>query len=208
MNKFIETFRYYLLSSLSFLISFIGIVGMRMITIVVGFGIALKLEKYIGKVGLTVGWIVSLVIFGIIMIGLERFFPYLEKLDNHAKPYKRYHFTEKYGANYPKPNPEDFGISQDEFNEYNGRFQFELIKIFLPYGVWIVACIYSLQTKLSGNQGVFLIGGSAAAGILLNYLFEYWNKRISKRHRHYEKISKYEQSVNIYCSILRENLNI
>jgi hypothetical protein len=35
--------------SLSFLIFFIGVVGMRLVTIAIGIGLALLLEKHLGK---------------------------------------------------------------------------------------------------------------------------------------------------------------
>ncbi len=162
MNKQTQTLRYYFLSFLSFLIFFIGVVGMRLVTIAIGIGLALLLEKHLGKLGITVGWITSLILFGIVLFGLERIYPFLEKLDDYAKANKRYPFTEKYGSNYTQPKPEDFGISKDEFQEYNSRFQFEYLKMLFTYGLWIAACIYSLQAKLTSHQKIFLIGGAVA----------------------------------------------
>ena len=208
MNKVTQTFRYYLLSFISFFISFIGFVGLKLAIVAVAIGIALLSEKYIGKVGLTVGWIIGLFVGGLLIMGLQRLSPYLEILDDYAKTYKRYPFTEKYGRNYPQPKPEDFGITQDEFKEYNSRFQFELIKMIVTYGLWIVACIYVLQGKPKGNEASFLIGAAAATAIVFKYLFNYWNKRISQRHRYYEKIHEFQASLNIYFRIRDENSKI
>lgn len=181
---------------------------MRLLTIFVGIGIALLLEKHIGDLGLTVGWLMSLFIFGIIMIGLERMYPYLEKLDDYTKTYKRYPYTEMYGRNYPQPKPDDFGISQEEFKEYNGRFQFEFTKLIFTYGLLIAASAYLLQGNVMGSPAIFLIGAAAVSAILMNYLFDYWNKRISQRHRYYEKIHEYQEALSIYYKIRDENSTI
>lgn len=200
--------RYNILSFLTFLIYFIGFIGLKLTVVAVAIGIALLSDKYIGELGLPVGWIIGMFVGGLLMMGLERLSPHLEKLDHKAKNYKSYPYTEKYGRNYPHPKPEDFGITQDEFKEYNGRFQFELIKLIFTYGLWIAACIYSLQTKRNGAQGFFLIGGVAVTTILLNYLFDYWNNRISQRHRYYEKINEFQQALKIYFKIRDENSTI
>lgn len=173
--------------------------------VVVAIGIAFLSEKYIGKLGLTVGWIIGLFVGGLLFMGLERLYPYLEKLDDKAKTFKRYPYTEKYGRNYPYPKPEDFGITQNEFKDYNSRFQFEYIKLIFTYGLWISAGIYSLQAKLSGSNGILLIGGAATTAIFFNYLFDYWNKKISQRHRYYEKINEFQQALKIYFKIRDEN---
>jgi small-conductance mechanosensitive channel len=196
------------LSFLYFLISFIGIVGLRITIIVIAIGIALLSEDYNGKSRLLEGWIIGLFVGGILMIVLERLYPYLEKLDVYTKTFKSYPYTEKYGRNYLQPKPEDFGITQAEFKEYNSRFQFEYIKLFFSYGILIVTCIYVLQGKISGIQGILLIGGAATIAIILNYLFQYWNKKISKRHRYYNKIYEFQEAFNIYLKIRDENSNI
>ena len=131
----------------------------------------------------------------------------MEKLDNHAKTYKQYPYTEKFGKKYPQPKPENFGITQAEFTDYNSRFQFEYIKIIFTYGLWIAACIYVLQGKIKGNNAILFVGCIAMLSIILDYFFDYWNKKISQRHRYYEKIHKYQQALHIYFSIREENSN-
>ena len=116
------------------------------------------------------------------MIGLQRLYPYLEKLDDYTKTYKQYPYTEKYGKDYPHPTPEDFGITQSEFKDYNSRFQFEYIKLLFTYGLWIAACVYVIRGDIKGSNAILLIGGAGMVAILLNYLFDYWNKIISQKH--------------------------
>ena len=198
--------RYNLFSLLSFLLSFIGYFGLKLTIVGVAIGVALLSEKYIGKSGgLSVGYIIGLFIGGLLLLGLQRLYPYIEKLDDKAKIYKRYPYIEKYGSNFPHPTPEDFGITQDEFKDYNNRFQFEYIKLLFTYGLWIAVCIYSIREKLNGSFGIFLIGATAAIAISLNYLFDYWNKTISRRHRYYEKINEFQQALMIYFKIKDEN---
>ena len=201
--------RYNLLSFLSFLISFIGFIGLKLTIVAVAIGIALLSEEYIDKsVGLSVGYIIGLFVGGLLFIGLKQLYPYIERLDDKAETFKSYPYTEKYGRNYPQPTPEDFGITQDEFKDYNNRFQFEYIKLIFTYGLWIAVCIYLLREKLSGSIGIFIIGGAAATAISLNYLFDYWNKKISQRHRYYKKIHEFQEELKIYFKIRDENSSI
>jgi hypothetical protein len=205
MNNLNQTFRYYLFSFLSFILNFFGTVGMRFISVLIGVTLALKLESDLGEFAFTLGWIFSLIIFAFAFGGLEIIYPHLEKLDDYAKTYKRYPYSEKYGSNFPKPKPEDFGISHVEFEEYNNRFQFEFIKMFFTYGLLIAGCIYLIKFKLPTKHGIILIGAIAIAAILLNYLFKYWNNKISQKHIYYKKIKNYQEAVHIYYKILGEN---
>lgn len=207
MSSLTRTFRYYLLSFISFIISFIGIIGLRLTIVAVGIAIAHLSEKYIGKSGLTIGWIIGLVVGGILMMVLQKLFPYLERLDDYAKTHKNYPYTEKYGRDFPEPKSEDFGVDQIEFKEYNSRFQFEFIKLIFTYGLWIAGCIYTIQEKLKGSTAILLIGCTGVVTVLLHHLFNYWNKRISQRHRYHEKIRKYQEALGIYIKIRNENKN-
>lgn len=204
----IQAFKYHLLSSLSLLLHFIGIVGMRLLTVLLGLLIGIQLEKCIGSFGLTAGWILSFIFFAFVMIGLERIYPYLERLDSYANTFKTSPYTAKYGRNYPKPKPEDFGITNNEFKEYNERFQFEYIKIIFTHGLWIGSSICVMMGKIADKYAIIFMGFGAASAILLNYFFEYCNKQISKRHPCFDKMNQYEEALNIYYRIVRENLSI
>ncbi|CAN5678418.1 hypothetical protein BH10BAC3_BH10BAC3_02560 [soil metagenome] len=126
------------------------------------------------------GYIIGLFVGGILLIGLQRLYPYLEKLDDYIKAYKKYPYTEKFGKDYPQPTTEDFGITQTEFKEYNSRFQFEYIKLIFTYGLWITVSIYVIRGKIKGSNAILLIGGAGMVAILLNYFLDYWNKKISR----------------------------
>lgn len=200
-----KSIRYYLLSFLSFITYFIGYIGLRLAIVGIAIGIALLTERYIGGLGLTIGYIIGLLVGGFLFTGLERLFPYLEKLDEYTKTYKSYPYTEKFGKNYPHPTPEDFGITPAEFKNYNSRFQFDFIKLIFTYGLWLAASIYVLREKIKGRNGILLIGGAGMAAIVLNYLFDFWNKIISQKHPHYEKIHKFQEALNIYFKVRDEN---
>jgi hypothetical protein len=164
-------------------------------------------EKHIGKnAGFALGWIIGLYAGGLIFWASKKWlYPYLEKIYAKMRTYKP--FTEKNGSNYPQPKPEDFGITHEEFQEYNSRFQFEFIKTILTYGLWIAAIIYSFQVNLRKPQAFYLIVGASAVAILNNYLFDHWNKKISQRHRYFKKINKFQQALRIHSKIQDEKLD-
>lgn len=200
-----QNIRYHLLSFVSILISFIGYIGLKLMIIAVAIVIALLTEQYIGNLGLTLGYFMGLFFTGILIIGLQRLSPYLEKLDDYTKSHKTYPYTEKFGKDYPQPTPEDFGITQAEFKDYNSWFQFEFIKLFFTYGLWIAVCIYVIRENIKGQYGILLVGGAAMIATLLNYFFDFWNKKISQKHPYYEKIHKFQQALKIYFKIRKEN---
>jgi len=206
-NNTTYKFRYYLLSFISFLISFIGYIGLKLAIVAIAIGIAFLTEKYIGGFGLTIGYIIGLFVGGLLLFGLQRLYPYLEKLDDYTKTYKLYPFTEKYGIDYPHPTPEDFGITKEEFKDYNARFQFEYIKLVLTYGLLLAVLVYVIRGKIVGSNAIILLGSAGMIAIILNYLFDKWNKMISQKHRYYNKIIKFQQALDIYYRIRDENSN-
>ena len=109
MNKVKQTILYHLLTLISLLISIIGYIGLKLTIVAMATGIAILTEKYIGNLGLSIGWISGLMVGSLLFIGLQCLYPYLERLDEKAKTYKSYPFTEKYGSDYPHPKPKDFG---------------------------------------------------------------------------------------------------
>lgn len=67
--------------------------------------------------------------------------------------------------------------------------------------------VYLIKFNIIGVNGIVFIGGTVIVAILLNHLFEYWNKTISQKHRCYDKINRYQESLNIYFRIKKENSN-
>lgn len=200
--------KYYYFSFLSFLLSLIGVLGIRMIILLVAIEFGLYTENYIGKNSLILGFIVGLLVGGVLWIGFEKLLPLIDKFDNLAESYKQYPYTEKYGKDYPHPKSSDFGITQDEFNSYNKRFQFEFIKIIFTYGIVIAANFYVLGNNLKNKVGLSIVISSILIGILLEKLFNYINQKISKKHSSYDKIHKYQQALSIYFRVRDENFKI
>jgi hypothetical protein len=192
------------------IVSFLGI---KTVFAAVSIWIGYITEKHFGKSGgFAFGYVIGILAAGLAYGGLRTWlFPYLEKIDNKSETFKPYPYTEKYGRDYPEPKPENFGITKDEFNEYNDRFQFEFIKFIFTYGLWISAIVFSfyatsmLPSKPFGHYIISLIPVAAIVAILNNYLFKYWNKKISQKHRLFEKINKFEQAYRIYAKIRDEN---
>ena len=86
-------------------------------------------------------------------------------------------------------------------------FQFEFIKIIFSYGIWMAGSVYGIREKVKGTNGLLLLGSSIIATIVFNYFFNYLNKKISQKHRYYEKIHKFQEAHRIYCKINAENSN-
>jgi len=200
-------FKYRLLYFVAFVVAFLGMLGVKLIIVGIAVSIALFIEKHNADFGLIVGYIIGLAVGAVLYIGLEKVYPYIEKIDEYSKKYKQFPYTEKYGKNYPEPRAEDFGITQTEFKDYNSRFQFSYIKMIFTYGLWIITCIYSLRSKNKGSDAIVLMGVTGIVAILLNYIFNYWNLRISRKHRYYEKIHKFQESRRIFSKIREENSN-
>jgi hypothetical protein len=196
---------YYFLSFLLFLIYFVSVTGAFYAVYLSAAAISLSIEKYVSDYSLLIGWFIGLIIGGILFMGLKRLHPYLERFGNHIKIYKRFPYTEKYGKDYREPRPEDFGITKSEFQEYNRRFQFAYIKLIFTWGLLFVGCIEEIYLKMKGIVGIVYMGSVITIALLLNFLFDYLNKRISKKHRFYEKINKYQEIQFIYFKIRNEN---
>lgn len=47
--------------------------------------------------------------------------------------------------------------------------------------------VYGIREKVKGTNGFLLLGSSIIATIVFNYFFNYLNKKISQKHRYYEK---------------------
>lgn len=161
-----------------------------------------------GNQWLGISYFIALPFGGLFLYLFSKITPILEIWDSKAKTYRSKPFTDKYGANYPIPKPENFGIKKEEFEEYNKRFQFDYIKTVLSYGIFIFSLIYSLKTGLKGVSGQIVIGTGASAGIIVDYLCTLWNTKISQKHKYYFKISEFQKSNKIYWNIQRENLKI
>ena len=199
--------RYHFYSFLATLIGLIGYIGIKCVIVIVAILIAINTEKYIGDWGKPVGFFIGLFVGGVLLKGIERLPSYLERLDKYSKTFKDYPYTEKYGKDYALPKPEDFGITQADFQDYNKRFQFSYIKLIFTYGIWIAACIPVLKNYINGSYAIIILGSAGLLAILLNSLFNYLNKRISQKHNSYKKIHEYQKAVDIYYKVREENTN-
>lgn len=200
-----DKFKYNLLSTLSFLISFFGFIGFKLVIVGIAVGFYFLVEKYLGDIGMFIGYLIGLIGGGLVLIGFEYLSPYLERLDTYTKTLKKYPYTEKYGKDYPKPEPKDFGITPDEFKDYNSRFQFDMIKFIFTYGIWLGSLIFAIYGKVSPKIGVLTVATAILIAIVSSSLFDYLNKRISQKHRYYEKINKFQESHRVYIKIKEEN---
>jgi len=193
------------LSVLSHLIGWIGVVGLMLSARIYIYGLVSLTDFFYGRsIVLAVDSIfVALVGFAMFLL-LKKLYKYINKIKKQFKPVKILPFTEKYGANYPEPKYEDFGITRAEFEEYNKRFQFEYIKLIFTYGLFLAVCIYLMASDFKKSSIILILGFTIALFFLLNYIFNYWNEKISQRHRSYKKIKQFQESCRIYCKIRSE----
>ncbi|KAB2918837.1 MAG: hypothetical protein F9K23_01475 [Bacteroidetes bacterium] len=215
METFLQTgylivrrIKYYFLSVVLFLISFIGFYGLKLIIVLLILGIATLAGIYVDDFGIFIGLVIGLLAGVLLFKGFEHLYPYFERLDNYSKKFKEYTYTELYGKDYPQPKPEDYGISLEEFKSYNNRFQFEYIKLLFTYGTWIVSSIYVIRENTERTNGFLIVGGSVLVSIFFNYIFKYMNKRISQKHPYYDKIHDYQKACDVYRKIKDENYKI
>lgn len=205
IDKSIQNIKYNLLSFVSFVIASIGYLGFKLTVCLFTVGISYLTQDYIGDFGLMIGYYVGLFVGVILFTGIHQLIPYTQRLDKLTKKYKPYPFKEKYGKDYPQPKSEDFGITKEEFKDYNNRFQFFYIKLLFTYGFFIASSIYLIKLKIYGGKAILLMGGIAVVALIFDHIFEFWNKKISKKHKAYSKIHKYQEAVDIYYKILKEN---
>lgn len=85
IDKAIKILMYNLLSFVSFLIAGIGFLGLKLTVGLVTMLVVYLAQSYIGRLSHTLGFIIGLFVAGILYLGIERLFPYLEKLDRKTK---------------------------------------------------------------------------------------------------------------------------
>ena len=189
-------------------VPFLGYLGYKILIVLLVLFFSHFFVNLIDNDLIGISYIIALPFGGLFLYGFSKITPVLENWDSKAESYKPKPFTHKYGVNYPIPKPENFGIKKEEFEEYNKRFQFDYIKTVLSYGIFIFSLIYSIKTGLKGVSGQIVIGAGASAGIIVDYLFNAWNSKISQKHKYYFKVNEYQKSNKIYWKIQRENLKI
>jgi fructose-specific phosphotransferase system IIC component len=207
-HRSMQKSRHNLYALLTFLIPAIGFIGLKLAALAIAVAIGFWTESLFGKLGLTIGWIVGLFVAGLLFMCLEKLNPWLERMEEKLQKDKKYPYTDKYGINYPRPTPEQFGITPSEFKDYNNRFQFEFIKLLLTYGVWLATCVYVLRENLKGIWPLILIPSSIIFGVLMNFLLNHINLKLSQKHPSYPKINKFQKAMGIYHKIRDENSKI
>ncbi|MCD8408566.1 hypothetical protein LNI96_11620 [Tenacibaculum dicentrarchi] len=193
----LNNFKYLFLTSIHFLLLLIAVWTPRFAILgtIYFFLNYFKNNEYIGNG--VVGYIIGLIIAGILMKFIENKINFIEVIEKKALKLKNFPFIEKYGENYEKPELENFEITKPEFISYNNRFQFEYIRIII---LTILSCLFFYDIKISGIQILLRI----ITLITVNYIFKSINKEISKRHNNFEKINKYNRQLKIYYKIQKE----
>lgn len=117
-----------------------------------------------------------------------------------------YPITNKFGADFPKPNYKDYGITEDDWEVYRNRFDFETSK-FIVQVVIGVSGLYYLFSKIELMKcviGISFLTGGLMLVYAVHYLFEYLDERNKQKLPQYEKIKRYQNDVHIYFAIQSE----
>jgi hypothetical protein len=193
----LNNFKYLFLTSIHFLLLLIAVWTPRFTILgtIYFFINYFKNNEYIGNG--VVGYIMGLIIAGILMKFIESKTNFIEVIERKALRLKNFPFIKKYGENFLKPELENFKITKPEFISYNNRFQFEYIRIII---LTILGCLFFYDIKISGIQILL----RTITLIAIYYIFKNINKEISKRHRNFEKINKYNRQLKIYYKIQKE----
>ena len=161
-------------------------------------------ESYFGKASFFIGYIPGMIAAGIAFAFFSWASSFLDRWDEKAKALKGKPYTEKYGDDFPQPKISDLSITDEEFREYNSRFQFSDFKIVFTYSPMLYALYRVFKDKCALAETILFFSVAISLGIALNYILDYVDDRISKGHRHHRKISKYQEAVHIYHKIQRE----
>lgn len=193
----VNNLKYLILISIHFLLILIAVWLPRfaIIATIYFFIKYFKNNEFIGN-GI-VGYIIGLIIAGILMKFIENKTNFIGLFERKALRLKKFTFIEKYGENFEKPELENFQITKSEFISYNNRFQLENIRIII---LSILGFIFFYEIKISGIQILL----RTITLIIIYYIFKNINIEISKRHRNFEKINKYNKQLKIYYKIQNE----
>jgi hypothetical protein len=196
--------RYYFIRIVILVCGLFMLLGVRFVWVGTAIVFSSATESYFGKASLLIGYIPGMIAAGIAFAFFSWASSFLDRWDEKAKALRSNPYTERYGDDYPQPKISDFGITDEEFREYNSRFQFSDFKGVFTYSPMLYALYRVFKDKFPLEETILFFSVAISLGIALNYILDYVDDRISKGHRHHRKISKYQEAIHIYHKIQRE----
>jgi hypothetical protein len=202
-------------STISFCFSLLGgIVGlfgfmlMKGIPVLVSLWILFGLEDTIKSE--TWRWVIAIALFWIIL-GLVswRIAMYVcglgVKLMDYGKDFKK-SYIKLYGASFPEPTFEQFGMKPEDYYAYNNRFQFDLSKMILMFGTLFgIMYLRSRQIPERGLiPGLKIAIPAAIAALGMHLLLTFINHQLSKKWPQYGRVQAYNKAEKIYRKIEEE----
>ena len=203
-KKLLRLGKYYVIRIVILVCGLFMILGVKFVWVGTAIAFSSATESYFGKASLLIGYIPGMIAAGIAFAIFSWAYSLIDRWDEKAKALKGKPYTEKYGDDFPQPKISDFSITDEEFREYNSRFQFSDFKGVFTYSPMLYALYRVFKDKCPLAETILFYSVAISLGIALNYILDYVDVRISKGHRHHYKISKYQEAVHIYHKIQRE----
>jgi len=203
-SRYLKLWKYYLIRLVLLACGLIMFLVVRFVWVGTIISFSSATESYFGKASFLIGYIPGMFAAGIAFAFFSWAASFLDRWDERAKALKSNPYSEKYGDDFPEPKISDFGITPQEFREYSSRFQFNDFKGVFTYSPILYALYRVFKDKSPFAETILFFSVAISIGIALNYILDYVDDRISIRHRHHNKISKYQEAVNIYHKILKE----
>lgn len=203
---------YYILSSAHTLLGIVAVLIVPLITVSVCIGINSLFDEKLEIVGKSVGWIVGLLVAGLLVTVVRKIYSHLDsylhfdkyinsdKVEDLKFEMRKFPYSEKYGADYPKPRPADFDISDAEFKKYNNRFSFEIVRFILLCAVAVL-----IMYQISESVPFRFILSVAGLGALIYLVMWYIDITITTNHASYYKIKRFQDAHRIHEKIRIEN---
>ncbi len=203
-KKLLRLGKYYVIRVVILVCGLFMILGVKFVWVGTAIAFSSATESYFGKASLLIGYIPGMIAAGIAFAIFSWAYSFIDRWDEKAKALKGKPYTEKYGDDFPQPKISDFSITDQEFREYNSRFQFSYFKGVFTYSpvLYVLYRVYKVNSSIA--ETLLLFSVAISIGIVLNYLLDYLDSKISKRHKHYYKILKYFEAVDIYNKIQSE----
>tara|TARA_R110001632_G_scaffold68524_2_gene160568 strand:- start:102 stop:665 length:564 start_codon:yes stop_codon:yes gene_type:complete len=164
--------------------------------------VAIDLFGFVNSELIIIGYLLGLSLCSLFLKLIDRKFKIINFIDCYAKTFLDYPYSEKYGENTLKPKSEKFGITNNEFNEYNSRFQLgDSIYFFIAVQMIGMICFLTEENQTDLVNFVIIF----AISFLIHFLSKQIDKRISKKHPHFHKIKPFQDAMKIYRKVQEEN---
>ncbi len=117
------------------------------------------------------------------------------------RAYGRYNRERVFWRN-PEPTLEEYGLTEEEYFEYKRRFDFELLRVFMP-GSAFLGTLWLYPTTPDGGLIAFLItvGWAIGLAVIVYIPLKILDVKLAERYPQHERVRKYERARKEYFDI-------